>query len=277
MHLLPSLPLTLAVACCTGAALAGESTGGETLATMRVDGTITVDERGRVASHRLPADLSPPLRSIIDRAIADWSFHPPTIDGKPSAATGKMRITLSARHHGDDYAVRVDNVTFSGSSKMDRGMWQAEPMGILRHSFRSAGALSVHVRIAPDGTILDAFASQCSLYAWKKKRQTPEAACAEFEKYGLALAFKLKLHDPAASSRDSTPPPETATMPLVFQWADEERPGEWRGEWRTPYRRAPWLAETAPRVGASDLKASDGLIQNSGDLRLLTDLAAAKP
>ena len=277
MRLLSSLSLALVFTCWTKLALGAESTDGETLATMRVDGTIQVDTQGRVASHTLPANLSPPLRSLINRAISDWSFDPPSIDGGSSAATANMRVTLSARHHGDDYVVGVDNVRFFGAPLPDQGEWRLEVERPLKYNVRAAGALSMTIRLSPDGTILEAFASQCTLYAWKKKYDAASEVCAELEKYAASMLAGRKYIYYAASGEGPTPLHSVATQALLFQWTDEDRPGEWRGEWRTPYRRAPWLDESAPRVGSSDLMASDGLVSNSGDLRLLTDLATAKP
>ena len=51
--------------------------------------------------------------------------------------------------------------------------------------------------------------------------------------------------------------------------ARENDTGQWRRELRSPYRRAPWDAPDAPRVGTSDVDGGGRLISRTAGLTLL--------
>ncbi|WP_036166376.1 hypothetical protein [Noviluteimonas dokdonensis] len=245
---------------------------GEQLVTMQVNGEIEIDPQGRVTAHSIETDVLPAIREVIARAVAGWSFHPPTKDGVPAIARGRMQITLSGRGRGKDYAIRVDNVRFP-DARSSQSRWQVdwpntgwyrEPLG--------AAMLTADIRIAPDGRVLDFFTTQCVVFA-RKPGTSDAKVCRALESFVARRSGGIKMvHRPGSGEAPSSEP-ITGTLPIHFQVEKatfDHVPGRWRVEWRTPYRRAPWLEKDAPRIGASDVVATDGLLADSSNLRLLT-------
>ena len=251
-------------------ALAKEPSAGEKLATMRIDGEIEVGPDGRVSDHTITTAVPDELRAMIARQVVDWTFHPPMKDGAATAVRGKMRITLASRKQGDDaYAVKMENITFLDSARVEAPRGRYELVGTGGgYVFSSAGSLSMVVRLAPDGTILNASPTQCAVFA------TPgyeyENACKKFERYGRRLAANQRFRYLPAAGESMPTEPLVGIFVLDFQVSplgnNEVKPGKWRPEWRSRYKPAPWLASDVPRIGASDLTAKDGFVAMSTDL-----------
>lgn len=238
----------------------------EKLMTMRIDGEIEVSQTGLVESHRIKTDVTDDIRKLVDRAIADWRFEPPTMDnGAPARARGQMRITLAALPtDGGNYAVRVDNVVFPASPSRGRIYATTKPTA-KAPSFPVNAIVPVEFRISPTGETLDVTATQCSILAMAPGSNEGRV-CAQLvqsaERGLRRLRFKFD---------DVPPAPVSGVLPLHFlsYGADalDENMGVWRAEWRTRYTKPVWAPDDAPRVGASDLTGG-AFMQHAPGLRL---------
>ena len=260
----------LLVALISPDALANESSDGEQLATMRIDGEIEVGSDGRASYHTLTTAVTDEIRAMIARSVVDWTFLPAKKDGAAVAARSKMRIILAARKQGDAYAVKIENVIFFADSRAKVPRGHFDVVGARRkHSFTAAGSLSLHVRLAPDGTILNATPTQCAVFALAPGNAF-ENVCKDFERYGRSLVARAKIIYRPAAGEPMPTGPEEGILPLAFTFGQHgmnmAEPGKWHAEWRTRYKPAPSQDGGVPRIGASDLTAEDGFIAASKDL-----------
>ena len=263
----------------------------EQLMTMRVEGDIAVDDTGKVMAYHVDTALEPAMRAMIDKAVATWSFLPPTVDGKAAKAKSDMRITLAGRKVDAGYEVSIDNVVFYDAAQEDLALKRAIPadaplpkdppveMSIVEmkpkikypRGFHVNGRVNVQMLINLDGTLAQAQVSQCSLYFAKGLEVQLRRACQTMEDNILAAVrtwkFKVDTH-----GRTPTPADLTGTLPVDYlMQGDDARiiasgePGQWRVEARTRYREGEWLRDErfAQRVGTSDAKGNEWLPTNS--------------
>ena len=250
----------------------------ESVVTLRVDGNIEIDANGKVVSHTLDTAVPEALQSIIDKAVATWTFAPPTEDGKPvERARSKMRVSLSAKDveqgGAKGLAVKIDNVTFPPAQTEKRAPGDAtlRPRDKLKHPGLSAEALvTLNFRYDPSGKIVDVAPSQCTILA-VDKRLTPEEACEALERHSVQ-GFKRYHLKVEPGGKDELQPGTMAFMYASYgsRNARPETTGQWRPELRTPYRKAPWEPADAPRMGTSDVDDNGGgLASQTAGLTLL--------
>ena len=261
LRTLPFLCLSLAAA---------NAFAGEHVSTMRVDGEIEVGPGGQVNAHTLKTPVPADVRDIIERHVADWSFEAPV----DTVTRNKMRITLSSRGEGDERVVGVDHVRFLAHDDAPRGRLVFDNANAKRHLFQASGALMMDVRLASDGRVLDVSPSQCTVWA-TRPGLSKSNACEDFERYAQQRLPRWQArYVPAAG--ETLPDGEwTGTFPMVFRYnapgLPAAKPGQWRSEWRTAYKAAPWQDDGAQRIGASDIDADSGFTSEVGALRLRTD------
>lgn len=278
----------LAAACAAAPGFAGEQaakTAGtsadafamEEVLTMRVDGTIAVDATGQVLRYEVATKLDPAVQSVIDKAVPNWLFLPPEVDGKPAAVKSDMRITLIGRKVEAGYEIRIENVLFSKSnepawltgnkSEPDRKseaakagealyIASAKPMPQFPR-YDINGMVTIMVKIAPNGRVGEAIGTQCSLYHASGTAKQLQDACKAMEKASTTAIRRWKF---AGSALAESP---SATIPLWFSMhgrgqdivVKASAPGNWRQESRTPYRAPAWLGPEerfVQRMGTSD-------------------------
>ena len=178
-------------------AIAATPVVGESVLTMRVDGELTIGTEGQVLSYKIRSKLAPTLQAMLDKSIPRWQLTPVRQGGKPVNAKTPMRITLAATQIPQGYEVRIDNVVFTPISKEDyeakiaaaRAIREGGeaitvgdappsqpvvfdskrmlsppryPVGLMRAGV--SGAVLLHLRLNPDGTVADVVASQSSLF-----------------------------------------------------------------------------------------------------------------
>lgn len=298
MLLVSTLACTLALP-----ALAGDrpavATDIENVLTMRVEGTIAVDEAGKVIAHTVDTKIDPRFRDVIDRAVALWKFAPPTVGGKPARVKSAMRVTLVGRKVEVGTEVSVDNVMFfdqGPDKKYDEARAQAAKSGNVFKSIVSMprmpmyprdyhvnGSLTLAIRANPDGTIAEVTRTQCSLYFAGGSRAQLARACKKMADIAMPAVRTWKV---GIELNGNAPTIEnlTATLPMQYVMeSDGDRigksgePGNWRMEARTEYVQAPWLraSRLAQRVGTSDVNGS-GMIEQKAPLELLHDDAAPR-
>jgi hypothetical protein len=275
MHKRLPLLLALAFAAPVVAGDAPDTQPIESVVTLRVDGNIEIDANGKVMSHQLDTDIPEAIKAIVDKAVATWKFAPPTLGGKPAdGARSRMRISLSAKDVEQNgvkgLAMKIDNVTFPAApgAKREPGDASMRSNNKLKHPGVPAEAvLTFNLRYDQKGKVVDLAPTQCTVLAIDPTT-TPEKACAEFERTSV-MAIKRWRLDVEPGGRDAL---ATGTLALQFRMMgtkSREAPGEWRPELRTPYRKAPWEAVDAPRVGASDVDGVGGMIPRTAGLTLL--------
>lgn len=270
----------------------------EDVLTMRVDGTIAVDETGKVIGHTVDTRLDPKLRDLIDSAVAQWRFAPPTANGKPARVKSAMRVTLAGRTVDEGTSVSIDNVyffdagkaqapshletqapTYPETAKRQRATITIEKMVrpiTYPGDYHVNAMITLAIRANPDGTVADVFPTQCSLYFAGGPRLVLARAC---KRISEAAAESVKTWKVGVQLNGDLPTPETltGTLPIEYRMDTDARrigatgePGRWRAESRTAYTRAPWLGEGrfAQRVGTSDVVDAQMVPQQSPLQRL---------
>ncbi len=269
----------------------GEVAKGEAVLTLRVDGELSIDPQGKVADYRIRTKLDPQLARLVQRAVPSWRFKPILVDGHPVVAQSPMRITLSAEEMEQGYKVVVDNVVFRPNTREE---WEAEqasrkarprmsvageppqplvwitskslqppkyPSGMQRSGVE--GIVLLILRLHPDGTVAEVFASQSSLLNVKGSGGLLDRARLMLERSAAAAAkrwtFTVAAEDPAAMSAAAL----TVRVPVDYSLGNpgagpELLTGTWRHEFRGPNRPVPWLPEeNAPKIGVSDLNGNE--------------------
>ena len=259
----------------------------DTLLTMRVDGSVTIDLQGHVAGYQIDTPVPDTLRGTLDHAVAGWRFQPVVLDGKPAVARTKMRITLAARKlDPDHYQVTVDNVVFPGGPGRLASGANSQPIELTARSVhppRFPGELArvgasarilIAIRANPDGQIVDVVAIQSSLLDTKGTQRNMAWAIRQFQDATIKAARQWRVGVIGTidqTNRDNL----TATASVQFTMPNREIdvPGQWLLESRTPLQDIPWepKAEGNQRVGVSDVAPGE-LIPTASDYKLLSDV-----
>lgn len=273
----------------------------EEVLTMRVEGQVVVDASGKVIGHSLQTKLEPKLQALIDKAVPGWVFFPPMVDGKPAAAKSDMRITLLGKKIGDGYEVSIDNVLFSWAKGSDwrlpkrDGKQEAKkdapkvvdgvslsvktmkPKPVYPKNWNVNGIVTILVNIAPDGSIVDAVSTQCSLYFAGGTAIQRRRACKSMEDSAANAIKKWTIHIDG-HGKPVEPIARSGTIPLQYVMrgpgaetvAKASEPGNWRLEARTPYRLPAWARgdRFAQHMGTSDSVGSGELMSSESALRL---------
>jgi len=290
--MLRSIMLTLTLLASTGAYAGAkdQAVQGEAVLTLRVDGELSIDPEGKVADYRISTKLDPQLERLVRRAVPSWRFKPILVDGKPVIASSPMRITLSAEEMKEGYKVVVDNVVFRPNTREE---WEAEEASrkarprmsvageappsmvwITSKSLRPPsyppllqqagveGMVLLTVRVHPDGTVAEVFASQSSLLNVKGSSKQLDRARLMLERNATDAAkrwtFTVKTEDASPLSAEAL----TVRLPVEYFMVGRGGPdklvGQWRHEFRGPNQQAPWLPATnARKVGVSDLTGNE--------------------
>lgn len=257
------------------------------LLTMRVEGTLAVDENGNVLAHTVDTEIDPRFKALIDKAVAQWKFMPVTVEGKPARAKSDMRVTLAARELADGgMSVKIDNVIFYDRAK-DRTAANEEAVAtaaskkapFLRiarmtrkieypRGYHLNGVVTMAIQGNPDdGTVANVTPTQCSLYFAKASPEELARAC---KLLGDSVARAIRTWKIGVDLNGAVPTADnmTAMMSVEFRMQGDERriegsakAGQWRAEARTPYAPATWLKPDGftQRVGTSDVEGSEML------------------
>ena len=266
---------------------------GESVLTMRVNGELTIGTEGQVLSYKIRSKLDPALQVMLDKSIPRWQLTPVRQGGKPVNAKTPMRITLAATQIPQGYEVRLDNVVFTPISKEDYEAKAAAaraireggeaitvgdappsqpvvfdsgrmlqppryPVGLMRAGV--SGAVLLHLRLNPDGTVADVVASQSSLFDIKGASAVLDKARGLLEKESIRAARSWSWHVDAAHPELLTADDLTVRVPIAFRMDSPGKQGDdntavWRQEFRGPNLPIPWLLGKPGEqvVGVSDL------------------------
>lgn len=123
-------------------------------------GTIEVGPDGAVQDYSLETELDPDVAALVDRTVRGWRFEPVLVDGQPVIAVTRMRLELEALPRGDDYALRVADVSL-GSPDPGHIPPPAYP-----RSARDEGLgakVTMLLKVGADGRVQDVHVEQVSL------------------------------------------------------------------------------------------------------------------
>jgi len=268
----------LAAACVVAPAGAKEeapsSVALQDLITMRVDGELVVGTDGTVASYDVKTKLDGKLKTLIDESVARWRFETVTKDGQPTRARSKMRITLAGRKATSGYDVYVDNVVFmppdavKSADDKHAGMTieKMRPMPVYPH-YNVNGLVTLMLRVAPDGTVADISATQCSLYFAGGSSIQKARVCKAMEDNALSAIRQWRFTLPTEPGADNV-----GVMPVEYIGAgvrgdlihETSEPGKWRLEARGAYRKPAWSRDAnGQRVGTADTVGNELLPSHS--------------
>jgi hypothetical protein len=247
--------------------------GAEVL-TLRLDGQIEVDPQGKVLSHSFETELPEDIREVVSRAVEGFPFEPPVREGKPARVRSDMKVTLTAQRTKAGYAVRLEDVAFQRVDiHEDAGRWVIFDMRprIQHPKVPVVAVMPLAFQIAPDGTVLNAFARQCVIQASERLRNNA-TTCQKMEKNAIRAVKKWRVrYESAEGSPVAHSEPTSAILLLHFEWnqikvADELR-GKWQAEWRTQAQDAPWESKQTPSIGTMN-QTPTGYVQSAPALRL---------
>lgn len=237
----------------------------------RVDGSIEIGPDGRVVRYEPETTLKEPLAGRVRGLAERLRFEPVEIDGKPVIARTKMRLHLVAEAlETGELQVRVEHVGFpEGEEGMQRlpesqggyirGIAKRVPVRYPKEALTTGGGLSgrvlVALRLAPDGTVVEALARESALYSVKGREKALGGALALFERSATEAIrrwqFDVRVPDGAY------PKPEELTGLIAVEYFidghPQPRPGLWMHETRSRERSLPWLdpvlADRLPDLG----------------------------
>lgn len=222
---------------------------------MLVTGSLVIAPDGSVRSHSVDqvAQLSPPINSYIDKAIAAWKFVPSLVDGKPVTALTRMYLRLIAdRDQHGNYVVRVGGASFDSgnpneSVQPDMSAHSvpsyppdAEHMGV-------GGTVYLLLKIGRQGQVLDVGVEQVNLTETDTIGRMAHFR-AEFARASLLTARRWTFFPPATGSEENQSF-WIGRTPVVFVLGrggqsslTTEEYGHWRTYVRGPHMDVSWLA-----------------------------------
>ena len=283
----------LATAANVGAQAPVEPGKSESVLTMRLDGELSIDPEGRVMDYRITTKLDPQVEKLVRRAVPAWRFKPILVDGKPAIATSPMRITLAAEEMAEGYRVTVDNVVFQPNTKEQYEAEQASKKAHPRVNVAGEapeplvwitskrlqppkyppelqrvgveGIVLLNLRLNPDGTVAEVFASQSSLLNVRGSSTQLDRARAMLERNASAAAKRWTFDVATEGAEPLSAESLTVRVPVDYMLAlpgaaPDPVAGTWRHEFRGPNLTAPWLPDAkTPKVGVSDLNSNEML------------------
>lgn len=260
----------------------------ESVVTMRLDGSITVDERGQVSEFHLDTPVVPVISTALGRIVPQWQFKPVLVDGKPHSARAKVRMILAAQKVGETYQARIDNAVFRDSFDASANANEspalitakrmpppAYPFGALQAGI--SGRVLLAVKVRADGRADKVMPVQTLLFDVKGRELVLRAAIKQFEQAAVNATRSWRFNV-APRNTPRTDADMTVMVPVqyIVGSAQLDAPGTWHTVIRGPKRKAQWLGE-APglqRIGASDASGTE-LIPATSVVQLATEVAGA--
>ena len=223
----------------------------------RVDGTIEIGADGGVQRYEPVTALKEPLAGRV-RAMAEaLRFEPVRVDGKPVIARTRMRMHLVAEPMGDgNLKVSIDHLGFPDADGDTRipagtpenpyihGIATRVPMSYPRGALRMglSGRVMVAVRLAPDGSVIDAVPRQSALYLAEGADRQLARGLAILERAATQAVARWRFD--VRVPEGAHPKPEELTGAINVEYLLDNlkpRPGIWLYEARSRTRSLPWL------------------------------------
>ena len=237
----------------------------------RVDSTIEIGPDGGMLRYEPITQLKEPLASRVRAMAEGLRFEPVLVDGKPVIARTRMRLHLAAEPMGDgNLRVSVEHVGFPDDGD-DReataragtpgnpyihGVADRMPLTYPKSALRMelSGRVMVALRLAPDGSVIDAVPRQSALYGVKGADRSLARGLAILERAATQAIRRWRFD--VRVPEGAYPKPEELTAAINVEYLLDNlkpRPGLWLYEARSRERNLPWLdpmlAERLPDMG----------------------------
>lgn len=235
----------------------------------RVDSTIEIGPDGAMLRYEPVTQLKEPLASRVRAMAEGLRFEPVLVDGKPVIARTRMRLHLAAEPMDDgNLRVSVEHVGFpddDGEAKAPagtpenpyvHGVAERMPVTYPRSALRMelSGRVMVALRLAPDGSVIDAVPRQSALYGVKGADRSLARGLAILERAAVQAIRRWRFD--VRVPEGAYPKPEELTGAINVEYLLDNlkpRPGLWLYEARSRERSLPWLdpmlAERLPDMG----------------------------
>jgi hypothetical protein len=249
-------------------------------ASLMVDGEITVDEKGAVAEYSLkdPDKLPPGVETFIRNNLAQWTFEPPTVEGRPVRLRNNMTLMLVAKKVDDDnFLMRVQATSFypqSTEEGYEIASRKMEPPRYPRPAAKGGaqGTVYLIVKVGRDGRVQDVVAEQVNLRVVTTENMMGKLRDM-FADASISAARKWEFTPPARGD-DVDAEYWSVRVPVDFNMGTSSpRYGRWIGYIPGPRQKAPWvdsdLADSSPEAMAAGQPRQLG----KEGLRLLTPLS----
>lgn len=276
-----SLALVLALWTVAGCVQAGGTRADvrkQAEASMLLQGTLDIDEKGGVTGYQLKqADALPrAMLDFVDRRIRAWRFEPVQVAGKVVRARAPMQVRLVTKRDGEGFLLRIAGASFGtvdpdDASASARGKLHPPryPDAAVRNGV--SGTVYLVLRIGRDGSVEDAIAEQVNLRVVGNSREM--AIYRELLADSAIGAARRWQFDYPTRGEDAEAPFLSVRVPVdyIFGRQNPEKPGEWVAYVPGPRQRAPWLQPEFDG-SAGDALAAWGVYPVGKGPKLLTPL-----
>jgi hypothetical protein len=251
-------------------------------ATMKVTGSMDVDDKGTVTSHAIdhPEKLPQGVVQLLDQTLHTFRFEPVLRNGRPRAVRAKMTLVVAANHVDPDHiAVRVRSALFLESDPPPGEMISIKQRGVMRYPVEAeaggvTGTVYVALRIDRTGHVVDAQAEQVNLRVvddesrmqrWRDVLAKP-----------TLVALRNYTFNVPTSGKHANDEYFTGTIAVVYSLESGSPPpgyGKWDSYVPGPRQEIPWLDEQTAGARNNNDAIPDGTFAQAGtDLKLLTPL-----
>lgn len=244
--------MVLALATSTTMVIAAESSAKvpSRVFDLAVTGKVDIGPDGRVIAHNLDETVTPTVRELIGRALAQWRFEPVLVDGKPVIARTRLHLSLEAKPtSAEAYQLTVRNVWFGES-------WLAEKMSPPRYPDDALriglGAKVLLVaKLGANGEVVDVYARQTSL-SHPGREKVEQRWRRTFERASIAAAKKWRFKPNATASDKATN--SVVMVPVQFDVGDRSSTKGWHAFVPGPINDSPWPEEDRRLADISGLR-----------------------
>jgi hypothetical protein len=248
-------------------------------ASMLVQGTVDIDQEGRVTTYRLEqiSVLPKAMLDIVDHRIRAWRFEPVLVGGKAVPARAPMQVRLVTRQDGENYRLEVAGASFGDDAYekdeivRSRGKLRPPPYPSNAVYAGVGGTVYLVLRIGRDGAVEDGVAEQVNLHAVGFDRQMT-AFRDLLAKAALKTSRSWRFDFPTRGE-DADAPFLSVRVPVTFIAPGEkdEEVGKWQAYVPGPRQPVPWRNWDAS-FDAPDALAAGGIYPDRpGSLKLLRE------
>jgi len=276
-----SLAVSLALLLGTNAAQAANSKDEvrkQIEASMLVQGTIDIDEEGKVTGYELKqADAVPKaMLEIVDKRVRAWHFEPVQVDGKAVRARSPMQMRLVTKKDGDRFLFRIGGATFGTTYEKEEGANARGRLSPPRYPESAVdagvgGTVYLVLRIGRDGSVEDAVAEQVNLRTLGSESDMKRFRVVLAESaIGAAKRWRF---DYPTRGEDADAPFVSVRVPVDYVMGGQklEKAGQWQAYVPGPRQHASWLPPE-PDSASADALAAWGIYPVGKGPRLLTSL-----
>ncbi|HET8819240.1 MAG TPA: energy transducer TonB [Xanthomonadaceae bacterium] len=206
-------------------------------------GMLEVGPDGSVLDYALENDLDPAVATLVDRTVRGWRFEPVLVDGTPVIAVTRMRLDLEAVPRGDEYALRVADVSLGAPAPSTRQPPEYPPAALDEHL---GAEVSVLVQVDADGKVEDVHVEQVSLSESLGKRTERFRGYFADASVEAARTWTFDMGEII----DGEPMPARLRVPVSFGMQRANGWTERKAYIPGPYHPSPWVD---PDAAADDI------------------------